>query len=509
MRLNDASVVIRPRSPWEAMDLGILLSQRHRRLLMCSWAIITVPLFMLLSLLLWDSPSVALLLFWWLKPAFERLPLYILSTALFGEAPSLKQALRRWPGLLKPQLLASLTWRRFSLSRSFTLPVQQLEKLDGLGRQQRLHVLLQRDANAARGLTLIGAHLESALWIGLMVLFYWLLPEHVSLEWNWQTLISAAGQDWRWLEHLTNGFYVLVLIVWEPIYVACGFSLYLNRRTVLEAWDIELVFRRLRQRVGTVALIAVVGLMGLLPLAQPTWAEEGPDSSRLTTQPLTSQASKESIQAILDQPPFKNRETVTRYRFGAESAEPSGQGEAPGWLKALLSLFDSQRLASVGTMLQVLLWALLGAGLFSLAWHYREWLRTFVSRRPRPRRRLAPTPPTQLFGLELGRDSLPADVAAHAEALWHSEPREALGLLYRALLSRLLHDFALPLTPADTEGQVLARLAALQQPALQRFSTSLTGHWQNMAYGHQLPPAPVQQELCDGWRALFGAGARA
>jgi hypothetical protein len=28
-------------------------------------------------------------------------------------------------------------------------------------------------------------------------------------------------------------------MVWEPIYVACGFSLYLNRRTVLEAWDIE------------------------------------------------------------------------------------------------------------------------------------------------------------------------------------------------------------------------------------------------------------------------------
>ena len=34
MRLSDASVVIRPRNTWEAMDLGILLSQRHRRLLM-------------------------------------------------------------------------------------------------------------------------------------------------------------------------------------------------------------------------------------------------------------------------------------------------------------------------------------------------------------------------------------------------------------------------------------------------------------------------------------------
>ena len=43
MRLSDASVVIRPRSTWEAMDLGILLSQRHRRLLMTSWAIVSLP----------------------------------------------------------------------------------------------------------------------------------------------------------------------------------------------------------------------------------------------------------------------------------------------------------------------------------------------------------------------------------------------------------------------------------------------------------------------------------
>ena len=111
MRLSDASVVIRPRTTWEAMDLGVLLSQRHRRLLMTSWAIVTLPVFALLSWVLWDSPSLAVFIFWWLKPAFDRLPLYILSKAMFGETPTLKQALRQFPRLLQPQLLASLTWR--------------------------------------------------------------------------------------------------------------------------------------------------------------------------------------------------------------------------------------------------------------------------------------------------------------------------------------------------------------------------------------------------------------
>ena len=94
MRLTDASVAIRPRSAWEALDLGILLAHRHARLLMGSWALLTLPLFAVLSLLLWQHPTLAILIFWWLKPAFERLPLYILSHALFGDTPTLKQALR-------------------------------------------------------------------------------------------------------------------------------------------------------------------------------------------------------------------------------------------------------------------------------------------------------------------------------------------------------------------------------------------------------------------------------
>jgi hypothetical protein len=71
----------------------------------------------------------------------------------------------------------------------------------------------------------------------------------------------------------------------------------------------------------------------------------------------------------------------------------------------------------------------------------------------------------------------------------------------------LLHDFGIALKAADTEGQVLERVEQLQQPALLAFSQNLTRHWQNMAYGHRLPPMHSQRELCDGWRALFGPGA--
>jgi hypothetical protein len=502
MRLSDASVVIRPRTAWEAMDLGVLMAREHRLLLMGSWALVTLPVFALLTALLWKYPSTAMFLFWWLKPAFDRLPLYILSTALFGETPGLKQAVRQWPRLLNGQLLASLTWRRLSLSRSFVMPVSQLEGLDGQARQRRLGVLQQRNAGAARWLTIVGMHLEIGLWFGCMALFYLFIPQQLELDWDWQRLALATSTETVWLEHLSNAFYALVLVFWEPIYVACGFSLYLNRRTVLEAWDLELVFRRLRQRLSNIAplLLLVIGLT-LLPLNPPAMADEN--------KPLSTESASQSIKSLLDKPPFKNPETVTRYRFGEEKPslknKAHGDGKLPAWLQALLDNLNSDTFKHVAQGLEVLLWSILIGGLVLLGWRYRDWLRTFVSRRG-PRKPKAATPvPTQLFGLELGTETLPRDIASTAEQLWSTQPREALGLLYRGLLSRLLHDFNLPLKSADTEGQVLERVHQLQQPQLLAFSDELTRHWQNLAYGHHLPPASAQKKLCSDWRALFSS----
>ncbi|MEX5546467.1 DUF4129 domain-containing protein [Pseudomonas pergaminensis] len=507
MRLSDASVVIRPRTAWEAMDLGVLMARQNRVLLMSSWALVTLPVFALLTALLWKSPSTAMFLFWWLKPAFDRLPLYILSKALFGETPSIKQAVRQWPRLLKGQLVASLTWRRLSLSRSFVMPVSQLEGLDGPARQKRLGVLQQRNAGAARWLTTVGVHLEIGLWFGCMALFYLFIPQNVEMDWDWQRLVLATSSEGLWLEHLGNAFYALILVFWEPIYVACGFSLYLNRRTVLEAWDLELVFRRLRERLSGVApmLLLVIGLT-LLPFSPPVMADASPPPK-----PLSTQGANQSIKSLLEKPPFKNPETVTRYRFGEEKPavkdKAHGDAKLPAWLKALLDNLNSNTFKHIAQGVEVLLWGLLIGGLIMLAWRYREWLHTFVSRRE-PRKTQAINPvPTQLFGLELGTDTLPDDVASAAEHLWATQPREALGLLYRGLLSRLLHDFNLPLKNADTEGQVLARVHQLQQPQLLAFSDELTRHWQNLAYGHRLPPLSAQQKLCSDWRTLFRSGS--
>lgn len=527
MRLTDASVAIRPRSPWEALDLGILLARRHAGLLMASWALVTLPVFVLLSLLLWDHSGWAILLFWWLKPAFERLPLYILSRALFGDAPTLKQALRAFPGLLKQQLLPSLLWRRLSPTRSFDLPVLQLEGLKGQARSQRLVVLGQRNAGGATWLTVIGMHFELALWLGLYALLYLLLPQQWVSDWKWQSLLNLAAGEWAWVEHLGNLLYALLLVVWEPVYVACGFTLYLNRRTELEAWDIELVFRRLRQRlVGSAYAVLLVIAACLAPLPGTTpWAAEaprsscplpdqnpnGPQASRLQNQALTSDQSRQAAEAILGAPPFRNSETVTRWRLGdpEKTKDKPSEAEQQQSLKDFFKALERwQAFKSIAQIIEVLLWGVVLSVLVLLVWRYRQWLRLFAGRIGLPQR-ARPEAPSVLFGLELAPETLPDDVASEAERLWDEQPRAALGLLYRALLSRLLHDFRVPLRDSTTEGEVLARIESLENPPLDRFARVLTLQWQALAYGHRTPQAGLKPLLCNEWRSLFGSEVRA
>lgn len=520
MRLTDATVAIRPRSPWEAVDLGVLMAREHRRLLTTSWALLTLPVFVLLSLALWDYPSLAFLVFWWLKPAFDRLPLAILSQTLFGTRPTLGEALRLWWAALRPQLLPSLTYRRFSLSRSFTLPVQQLERLSGDERSQRLFVLGQGALRAPRCLTLVGSSLEMCLWFAAMMLLYALIPQQTELNWNWLSLLGNADQL-NWLEHLTNLFYALVLVVWEPIYVACGFSLYLNRRTHLEAWDIELTFRRLRQRLAGVALLCLLGLTLVASPLDTTWAASndtamcplppldsdedadqasGPDAARLIHQPLTSSAARGDIDELLENPPFRNPVTTSGWRLKQD--DPKSAATDPrtsaAWLRSLLKLVGMATEA-----IKVMLWALLILAVLVLVWRYRLWLATFVTRlapgrQRHPRRATAPA-----FAPRLDEQALPDDIAGTAERLWQSDPRRALALLYQGMLTRLLDDYRVPLADAFTEGEVLAQVDRLGLDSLSVFAHQLAGHWQNLAYGHRLPSADAQRQLCDQWRRLF------
>lgn len=155
MDLEKVTARIRPRRGWEAIDLGVSLVQQHARFLYQLWFIISLPFYILLSVGFFASPIWTLLCFWWLKPILERPLLHFLSRVLFGESLSMKQCLKAFWPVAKIQLIASLTWRRFSFTRSLDLPLIQLEGLQSIKRSNRLKILHSGDSGSAVWLTIV------------------------------------------------------------------------------------------------------------------------------------------------------------------------------------------------------------------------------------------------------------------------------------------------------------------------------------------------------------------
>src|SRR5574337_25503 len=89
MELERIRVVLRPRVPREALDLGAAMLRANARAVWSAWFAFTLPLFVLCNALgvLLGLPWLGWVLIWWLRPLFDRLPLYVLSRAVFERTP--------------------------------------------------------------------------------------------------------------------------------------------------------------------------------------------------------------------------------------------------------------------------------------------------------------------------------------------------------------------------------------------------------------------------------------
>jgi hypothetical protein len=92
---------------------------------------------------------------------------------------------------------------------------------------------------------------------------------------------------------------------------------------------------------------------------------------------------------------------------------------------------------------------------------------------------------------------LPDDVGAAAAALWTSgEHRAALALLYRGLLSRLVHVHGVPIRDSSTEGDCLALAAPRVSAARNSYAARLVRVWQGAVYGTEHPSSETVLALC-------------
>lgn len=254
MRVDGLAVELRPRPMGEAADLGVRLVQANA----ASVWLTCGPVFLAVTLLGLASLTVAswlpAVLIFWLKPWMDRSILFVLSRAVFGQPTrfiDLWRAQRSvwWQGLLRCLLL-----RRLSPWRAFTQPIEQLEGQHGGARRVRRRQLLAGQRLHLFGLQWAFAHVEIILGLSLLVLMMFFTPQGDPTE-LFSSSVSAllklgealswvfSSQHWA-IQSLQTLTYALVIAFLEPIYVAAGFAMYLNRRVQLESWDIEQEFRR-------------------------------------------------------------------------------------------------------------------------------------------------------------------------------------------------------------------------------------------------------------------------
>lgn len=493
MQLDRIAVALRPRAAWEAVDLGATLLRANAWAVWTAWFAATLPLAALAVALgvALGHPWLGLVLVWWCLPLFDRVPLYVLSRAAFAHAPGWREALRgQWRLPWRPTL-AALSWLRIDSHRALRLPLQLLEGSPPRQRAARWKVLRRRLVQRASLLTHLCFAFEWIVAASLAMLVWWLLPP----EWRplspldlWRDTTQPAALS---AALTVTAFAYLAVSLIEPWYVACGFALYLNRRTELEAWDIELAFRRLRGRLlGAGKVLAVVLLCAGWLLAAPARAAVPPVAAA-TVPAGEQQRFDQAAGRVFRDPRFGGEHRDLRWVWKG-TLTPAPRQARPAvmplhWLPGLVN---------------AALWLMLAGGVIALAWLAWRW-------RGRWTPRADVHADTAVHGRvptgAMDATPLPRDLAVAARAHWQAgRRREALALVYRGCVQRLAERLQHAPAADATEADWLRQATRLDDAAARQQVAAIVRVWQFAAYAGHYPDDARFERLLAGWPVQAG-----
>ncbi|WP_421568107.1 DUF4129 domain-containing protein [Stenotrophomonas sp. PD6] len=522
MRIDQLNVNLRARSEWEAVELGTALVRRHARAIWLPLVCISLPLFVLFNAAAWwaDAFGWAWIAMWWIKPLTDRIALYVISRGVFGDEPRPLQTLRAqrswgWTGFW-----GYLGWRRFSPFRALLMPVNLLEGSDAQQRGVRRRAVLGGAFGPALLLTTVCMAFELVIVSGCIAAIFLFVPfDLLSDSWRaaWE-MVSETMPPWAKLG--VNAFFWLAATLIGPFYAGAGFALYLNRRTEMEAWDVEIAFRRLRERLQQAAPLLVLALVLCWPMAAVHATEPGAapscsvpkDAFDEDGEAYSDEDESEDTPAVPADDPSNTPAVI----FGGTAPDTAGfrQAVQRGYEDPLVSstrevsrwertLTDAEKEAEKkerkldkngngrlkGPLLPAqiaewVLWGFVGLLVVLLVATAPRWVRWL--RGTGVRRRTAMDPVLE-EAVELP-EVIPPDPAARARDLWQQgRPRQALALLYRASVESMSERAEVVLPPGATEAQCLRASRRMPQEADRTLFAQVVRVWQYAAYAGRLP----------------------
>ena len=516
MELEKVTAEIRPRTQWEAIDLGVRLVSEHAISLIKGWMASVYPCGLLIVALCYQSPLWGLFLVWWLKPVWERVALHPLSRSLFGEHPTWRETMKVLPGELKKNkdlvllglVLTALGWwshsgsddeggggksafatlywlvvigllfYRSGLNRSLVLPIRYLEGLGGSRYRTRCQTLSYRSSGAASGLTFICLLMEILLWASQIYFVLLMTPQGVGVN-DGVTVEAFFDREFDliplWVWGVFAIFYLNAMSVVAWFYTGGGFGLYVNTRTWTEGWDIELKFKGLGQRLG------------LLVLALTCFAGG------------SSLEANEDARRVLEDDDFK---VETRGVYETKKAEEKNEDKDESSSTSRSSM-NGELFAGIGSGL---FWVIAAVVIALVGWLVVANLHVFRGSGAVAAGETKKKIKT-VAGMNVEPENLPEHLVESARKLWEAgHCKEALGLLYRGAISSLVTRQMVEIEESDTEMDCLRRVSSRGEVVHASYFQTLTEAWISEAYARRTPDARTVEGLWGNWP--FGKGGQ-
>lgn len=238
-------------------------------------------------------------------------------------------------------------------------------------------------------------------------------------------------------------------------------------------------------RSRTILLLSVVVCLTTVSLLSSLQSR----AQESTTQ-ISEQQAKQAMEALKKDPNLVEEQKIkTLHWVDKDKKKEEADNKLPGWLRWLRDLFVWLSHTS-----RFFLWTgiaiLLGLIVIFLIRVFRNYQSATT---------ISPANfPTHVRELDIRPESLPDDIGAAAWQLWQAnEHRAALAMLYRGLLSRLVHQHAVPIKDSSTESQCLELARAHLELAQTDYVARTLRVWQFAVYGAQLPVTEQVQQLCE------------
>ena len=213
-------------------------------------------------------------------------------------------------------------------------------------------------------------------------------------------------------------------------------------------------------------------------------------------------SASQLIDEVLQGEDFGHELTVRKWRF--KNLIEENEDKFPEWFIDFVEWWENNvnffgadgTLTTTAAWIKVILITLAIALSVYLFYRYRGPLKRLSRAEKRE------STPQVMFGLDVRSESLPDDIPAQVMSYWHdNRPRDAIGLLYRASLSRLIDHSTLAFKSSHTEAECVALVKARGIDSLSRYFAGLTRVWCRLAYGHEMPAIEAIEKLCDCWSA--------